>query len=127
MNVTHHSNYIKYMEEARIDYLEQYGLGYEKLEQDGVISFVVSVNVSYKKPSTFGDTLKIFVKSKIYNGVRYEIEYKMINAKTDELVCEAVSTHCFADVFGKICSLKKTYPEYHQLFEKILQDDNKGE
>ena len=32
MGITHHSNYIRWMEEARIDFLESIGFGYDKLE-----------------------------------------------------------------------------------------------
>ena len=32
MGIVHHSNYIRWFEEARIDLMEQMGLGYEKME-----------------------------------------------------------------------------------------------
>ena len=35
MGITHHSNYIRWMEEARIDYRRQVGLPYEKMEEIG--------------------------------------------------------------------------------------------
>ena len=38
MGVTHHSNYIRFMEEARVAYLEQLGFPYAELERRGVIS-----------------------------------------------------------------------------------------
>ena len=31
MGVTHHSNYVRFMEEARVDYLDQLGFGFEKI------------------------------------------------------------------------------------------------
>ena len=48
MGITHHSNYIRFMEEARVDFLKNIGWGYDKLEEDGVVSPVVSVNCNYK-------------------------------------------------------------------------------
>ena len=32
MGITHHSNYIRWMEEARVDFMEQIGWGYDKME-----------------------------------------------------------------------------------------------
>ena len=32
MGVTHHSNYIRFMEEARVDWLDQLGFGFDKIE-----------------------------------------------------------------------------------------------
>ena len=31
MGITHHSNYIRWMEEARVDFMEQIGWGYDKM------------------------------------------------------------------------------------------------
>ena len=61
MGLTHHSNYIRYMEEARIDFMEQLGFPYRKMEQDGIVSPVTSVSCRYRRSSTFGDTLSISV------------------------------------------------------------------
>ena len=44
MGVTHHSNYIRFMEEARVAYLEQLGFPCAELERRGVISPVTAVN-----------------------------------------------------------------------------------
>ena len=53
MGITHHSNYIRFMEEARVDVLDQIGYGFEKMESDGYTSPVVSLSVDYKAPTTF--------------------------------------------------------------------------
>ena len=34
MGITHHSNYIRFMEEARIDWLDQLGYGFDRMEAD---------------------------------------------------------------------------------------------
>ena len=44
MGIVHHSNYIRWMEEARIDFLSQIGWDYKKLEESGVISPVTAVD-----------------------------------------------------------------------------------
>ena len=61
MGVTHHSNYIRWMEEARIDFLNKIGFGYKKLEEDGIISPVIGVECEYKMPTTFDDSIEIDV------------------------------------------------------------------
>ena len=54
MGVTHHSNYIRWMEEARVDFLEQIGFSYKKLEDEGIVSPVIGVECEYKAQTTFG-------------------------------------------------------------------------
>ena len=41
MGVTHHANYIHWMEEARIAFMDQAGFPYTRMEEEGVISPVV--------------------------------------------------------------------------------------
>ena len=61
MQITHHSNYIRIMEEARMDFLSQIGWGYENLEREGIVSPVVDLSCEYKKTTTFSDiTIKSF-------------------------------------------------------------------
>ena len=44
MAFVHHSNYIRWFEEARIDFMEKLGAPYDKMEQMGFISPVRTVN-----------------------------------------------------------------------------------
>ena len=53
MGIIHHSNYVKWMEEARIGYMNQMGFSYKKVEELGVISPVVEISVAYKKQVFF--------------------------------------------------------------------------
>ena len=59
MGVTHHSNYIRFMEEARVAYLEQLGFPYAELERRGVISPVTAVNCKYLATTTFDDRITV--------------------------------------------------------------------
>ncbi len=57
MGITHHSNYVRWMEEARVYFLDAIGLPYDKLEADGIISPVTAVDCHYKATSTFADAV----------------------------------------------------------------------
>ena len=46
MGITHHSNYIRWMEEARMDFIKSLGYGMKRLESEGVMSPVVSLNAN---------------------------------------------------------------------------------
>ena len=67
MGIVHHSNYIRYMEEARCAWLENIGIPFTLLEENGITIPVLGVNVTYKHHVTFGETIiiKIFIKSTI--------------------------------------------------------------
>ena len=44
MGIIHHSNYIKWMEEARIGFLDSIGLPFQSVEAMGIVSPVVSLS-----------------------------------------------------------------------------------
>lgn len=123
MGITHHSNYIRWMEESRIDFLDHIGYGYAKLESDGIISPVIGVECQYKHPTTFGDEVEIAVGVEEFRGVRLVIRYTMTNRATGELVLSGKSTHCFTDGNGKPVILKKKYPEFDEALRSWVETE----
>lgn len=111
MGVTHHSNYIRWMEEARMDFLTQIGYPYEQFEAEGLMSPVTSVTCKYQSPTTFGDEVCIHVKVKAFNGVRLILGYDITKRDTDTIVCTGTSEHCFLTQDYKFIRLKAVYPD----------------
>ncbi len=113
MGITHHSNYIKWMEEARTAFLDSIGLPFKAIEEKGIVSPVTAVNVEYKKTSTYDDEINVEVSISKFNGVKLDVRYIMVNAGNGQTVAEAYSSHCFIKN-GKICSLKREEPQMYQ-------------
>lgn len=121
MGITHHSNYIRWMEEARVYFLESIGFPYDKLEEDGIISPVIGINCEYKESTTFNDEIEIEVSVKEFKGVRLVIEYIMKKKKTHNLVLKGVSEHCFLGKDGKPIRLNKEFPEFNDKLKELAQ------
>ncbi len=79
MGITHHSNYIRWMEEARICFLSQIGWDYVRIEEMGIISPVLSVTCDFKKTTTFSDKVAINVNVEEFKGVKLHLAYEMKN------------------------------------------------
>ena len=104
MGVTHHSNYIRFMEEARVEFFKNIGFDYFEFEKCGIVSPVVGLNnIKFKRPSTAGDTLEIEVSVKSMTTVIFTIEYVM--KKGDVVVLTGESEHCLLSKEGKIVPL----------------------
>ena len=110
MGIIHHSNYVKWMEEARIRFLEEMGIDYRRLEESGIISPIVGISVQYKKTVRFDDEVHIGVYVKKYNGIRLELGYEMRD-QADGAVCTTASSRSCFTKNGVIVSLKKERPE----------------
>ncbi|MBB2184387.1 acyl-CoA thioesterase [Lachnospiraceae bacterium MD1] len=118
MAVVHHSNYIRWFEEARVDFLDQIGLGYDKIEAAGVYSPVLGVSCEYKNSVHFKEAVLIEVKLKFFNGIKMTIEYKILCADTGQIKAIGESRHCFVSTDFKPVSLKRQYKE---MYETLLQ------
>ena len=124
MGFIHHSNYVKWMEEARVAFMDEIGLSYLSLEEGGIVSPVTSISVDYKRPVLFDDELEISVSVNKYSGVKLEIGYAMYNKTKDELAAEAVSHHCFMKD-GRVVSLKRANPELDVKIKNKMEGEQK--
>ena len=123
MGVAHHANYIHWMEEARLDFMDQLGFPYAAMEARGILSPVKSVSCEYKSPCTFGDTVTIAVSAESFDGVVMKIRYRMLNEKGG-LVCEAQSGHVFLNREGRFVRLRREMPEFCEAIDREIRSAN---
>ena len=126
MGIVHHANYIHWMEEARIDFMDQLGYSYAQMEGNGIFSPVRSLACDYKHPCTFQDTIAITVSVAAFSGARLVLRYEI--RKDEKLICEARSEHAFMDEKGQILRLKRAVPELSQKIELLCEhNESKNE
>lgn len=120
MGVVHHSNYIRYMEEARCYWLEHLKMPFESWEENNITIPVLGVNCNYKYHVTYGDTITIIIRIKEYTGVKMIITYEIKDKNTGKIVLTGETKHCFTYKNLKPINLKKVAPEFSKKFEKML-------
>jgi len=94
MGIVHHSNYLRYFEVARLEWLSFLGVSYNAMEQEGVIMPVIEVNLSYKTPALFEDKLIVEVRLDEAPKVKMKFSYSIRNQK-DQIVCLGETTLAF--------------------------------
>ena len=57
--VVYYANYLRYMERARTEYLASRGYAIKKLMDEGTTFMVYRVEIDYKSPARYGDTIEI--------------------------------------------------------------------
>ena len=117
MGVVHHANYIHWMEEARIDFMDQLGYPYWRMEEEGVMSPVRALSCQYRKPCAFGDEIAIAVSVASFNSVVLTIRYDM--RKGADVVCEARSEHVFVRKGGGIVRMRRDMPGFCAAIEAL--------
>ena len=121
MGIVHHSNYIRYMEEARCVWLESIEMPFSVLEKNNITIPVLGVNCNYQYHATYGNTILIETLMKEYNGVRMTVGYEMKDKETGKVFLTGETKHCFTNGNLKPINLKKHAPEFSNKFQKLLE------
>ena len=79
MHFVHHSNYLKYFELARLEWLSNLQISYAEMENRGIFMPVVNASLKYIKPLVFGDNFSVTVILKKQPTATLEFDYKILN------------------------------------------------
>ena len=120
MGVTHHSNYIRFMEESRIDMMDRVGWGFEKMEAEGVVSPVTEVHCNYKKTTTFQDEIAVEVFVEEISALKMHIGYVM--TCRGEVVFTGSSVHCFIEN-GRPVVIGRRFPGFIEALAPYTRND----
>ena len=93
MSYSHHSNYLKYYEVGRLNWLKKIGFSYFKMEKNNIILPVVESKIIFRKPAYFEDKLKI--KTTLLNPPSYSIEFQYEIFKDQILINEGYTKLIF--------------------------------
>lgn len=77
MGIVHHSNYIKFFEVARTEWLRAIGLTYAEMERRGVMMPIVEVNVKYRQPAYYDELISVTAMVEELPMARMVFKYKI--------------------------------------------------
>lgn len=123
MGIVHHSNYIRWFEDARVDFLEQVGFSYKKMEDMGIMIVVLGASCEYKSPARFGDWVTVIPKITDYNGFKMTVSYEVINKTDGSLLVTGETKHCFTDLDLKPVRTKRDFPDIYNIFNDYTNVD----
>ena len=113
MGIVHHSNYIRFFEEARCSFMEQSGYPYARLEEEDIISPTLEVSCRYIHPVRYGDTVRIAVRMVKLSRLKCTFTYEITDASSGEIRAKGSSSHGFISREGKPVILPKEKPEFY--------------
>lgn len=116
MGIIHHSNYIRWFEEARLHFMDEIGLSYAKIEEMGILIPVLSVDCQYKTMVHYNDIVDIYTRIIKFNGVKMTIAYRVVDHVTGEIRCTGETSHAFLNREYRPVRLKREYPDLYELF-----------
>jgi acyl-CoA thioester hydrolase len=73
--VAHNSNYFIWFEVARVEFLERYAGGYQRLRDEGIESLVLESHARFRQPAVFDDRLLVHARCHAVRGARFRFDY----------------------------------------------------
>lgn len=93
--IAHNSNYFVWFEVARVEHLERYAGGYQRLRDLGIEALVLETHIRYLQPARFDDRLQVHARCVDIKGARFRYEYAI--ARGEELICDGWTAHATVD------------------------------
>ncbi len=110
MGIVHHSNYIRWFEEGRVEYLRSVGINLNDMIEDKILFPVVEVRAKYFQPARFDDELEIETNALALTKVMMEFKYKVRRVGEDKVLASGHSKNVFTSTeTGKIIRLPEKY------------------
>ena len=125
MGVVYHANYLVWMELGRTQLIKDLGFSYAEMEREGVISPVIDIQASYKKPLRYGEiaTVKTWIEQ--YDGVRVVYGYEILTVE-EEVAVTGYSKHvCVKKESFRPIQIKKQFPNWHIAYEQAKKQAGK--
>ena len=123
MGIIHHSNYIRWFEEARLDFMEKIGCSYAAVEASGIMIPVLSASCQYKTMVHYNDVVDIYTEITHFNGVKMTIAYRVTDHESGELRCTGETSHCFLNSEYKPVRMKRTCPELYNMLMSHMAEE----
>ncbi len=114
--IIHTSNYLNWMEDARMCLMEQMGLSFKQMLEMEITSPTISHSIEYRSDVKFDETIVVETKLLSYDGHEMEIAYRIYDKATGEDRAIGKTTHCFINKSGMPISMKRAYPELDTKF-----------
>jgi acyl-CoA thioester hydrolase len=120
MGIVHHSNYLRWFELGRTEYLRAVNLTYRALEDRGIGSPVIGFSCRYHHPARYDDAVTVLTWVQDYDGIRLSMGYSV--SCDGQILCRGRSEHAF--VFQKrAVAPVRSLPDVHAVLCECRQLD----
>jgi acyl-CoA thioester hydrolase len=109
--VVYYANYLRYMERARTEYLASRGYSVKNLMEEGTIFMVLRVEIDYKSPAHYGDTIEIETWVSGTSRVTTVFNHIMREKASRKVIVECNAKIVYVDKNGKPKRLSDAYVE----------------
>lgn len=100
--MAHHSCYLPWFEEGRVELLRRLGKPYQEFEAEGLHFPVREAFCRYWTPAFFDDVLMVTTTIEEVGGASVRFGYRITRQADDALIAEGLTVHACVDDNGKV-------------------------
>ena len=121
MGVVHHSNYIRWFETGRVEFLRSIGITLTEMMSDKILFPLTEIKAKYFHLAHFDDELELETNPLTLTKVKMEFNYKIRRRGEEEILVSGYSQNVFTNMeTGKIIRLPDKY--FLKLDEAMLEE-----
>lgn len=109
MGVVHHSNYFRWFEMGRVEFLRQAGISLNELIAEGILFPITNVECKYRASAKFDDHILIETLPAELTAVKMIFNYKIMREADGLLLATGQTQNVFTNMQGKIIKLPTDY------------------
>jgi len=99
MRIVHHSNYVRYLELARVIWMDEHDRPYREYAAEGLHFATTAVELRYHRSVTFDDVLAITTWMEWVRRASLRMAYEI--RRGDDLVASGTTEHAMVDLDGR--------------------------
>ena len=123
MGVVHHSNYLRWFEMARVEYLRTANVLLPDLIADGILFPITEVQCKYRQSAYFDEMIRVEATLVDFSRAKLCFSYRVVRETDNVLLAEGTTQNVFTDEKGRIIRLPQLYFER---IEAVRQAENGG-
>lgn len=111
MQVVWHGSYVKYMEDAREAFGQEYGLSYQLYIDSGYYAPIVDMRIQYHKPLRYGMIPEMTITYRPTDAAKIVFDYEIRDSVTDEVMITGHTIQVFMDMNYNLVLLNPPFYE----------------
>ncbi len=113
MGIVHHSNYPKWFEIGRRDYLYKAGIPNSCINSQGFYLPLSELECKFKSPARYGDEITVITGITFISCVKVRFEYKVLNKKSGKTIAFGSTVHAWTGRDIKPLNIEKAAPHIY--------------
>ena len=109
MGVVHHSNYLRWFEMARVEYLRAANVLLPELIAQGIVFPIVEVQCKYRQSAHFDEIIRVEATLSEFSRAKLCFSYRVLRDADDVLLAEGKTQNVFTNMDGRIIRLPQLY------------------